>query len=317
MATKLQELRVTLPQAVVPGKIGVVTVLFNSSTVLPDFFASINRQTYTNYAIYCVDNASKDDSIALCAAQAGAYHVIASTVNVGVASGNNMGVRAAIADGCEYVMLLNNDVEFGPELFAQLVVGLAEHSCPMTTPMIYYHDRPDVIWSAGARFEAFIANRAIHNAIGVKDTGQYTKPEIVGHSPTCCLLVHCSVFDAIGLFDETMFVYGDDNEFTFRAMQAAHPIYLLPHAKLYHKVSSLTGTDSPFSMRHTSRGRAYFIAKHYGRLATAFWTMFYKLYYFLRRLSGKDTAEAYRIKTDGWSEGLDLYRSRVHAAYKG
>ena len=37
-------------------KIGLVTVLFNSNDVLPDFFSSIAVQDYTNYILYLIDN---------------------------------------------------------------------------------------------------------------------------------------------------------------------------------------------------------------------------------------------------------------------
>ena len=44
-------------------KIGLVTVTFNSSSVLDDFFVSIKNQDYNNFKLYIVDNASSDDTI--------------------------------------------------------------------------------------------------------------------------------------------------------------------------------------------------------------------------------------------------------------
>lgn len=46
-------------------KIGLVTVLYNSPDVLPDFFSSLAKQDYNNYCLYVVDNSSSSEPIEL------------------------------------------------------------------------------------------------------------------------------------------------------------------------------------------------------------------------------------------------------------
>ena len=309
MAANYSDERLALPTQFTPGKIGVVTVLYNSAPVLPDFFRSVNRQTYDTFSVYCVDNASADDSVAQCRRQGSRFIVLSNMNNVGVAAGNNQGIRAALADGCEYILLLNNDVVFGPELLQGLKDGLRTHNCSMTSPLMYFHDQPDIIWAAGGHFQSWLAQRCVHSGLGLRDTGQFSQPERIGHAPTCCILFKRQVFEEIGLFDESLFVYGDDNDFTFRALQARLTLFLIPDMKLWHKVSSLTGAGSNFSMRYVARGRAYFIAKHLGRIPGILWTGFYRVYYFARWMFRKDTAEAHRVKQQGWSEGVALNRN--------
>ena len=41
------------------GKIGIVTVLYNSEKVLQDFFISLNTQTYKNFILYVIDKVSE------------------------------------------------------------------------------------------------------------------------------------------------------------------------------------------------------------------------------------------------------------------
>lgn len=45
------------------NKIGIVTVLYNSESVLSDFFTSLEQQTYKNFILYVIDNASPDNSL--------------------------------------------------------------------------------------------------------------------------------------------------------------------------------------------------------------------------------------------------------------
>ena len=266
MRAKYADERLALPARYSPGKIGVVTVLYNSSTVLPDFFKSIEAQDYSNFTIFCVDNASKDNSIAQCRERGKYYQIIANGQNEGVARGNNQGILAAIEGGCEYVLLLNNDVKFGSTLFRDLVDGLAENSCQMTTPLMYYFDRPNVIWAAGGKFQPLFGYRCYHLEDETIDDGSPRVAKQVEESPTCAVLFRREVFARVGLMDERYFVYHDDTDFMLRALQRGETLFLLPKAKLWHKVSSLTGSGSDFSVGLGTRNRAYLLTKFCGKI---------------------------------------------------
>lgn len=297
----------TLPSEYVSGRIGVVTVTYNSSAVLPEFFRSLEQQTHRNFQLYAIDNASRDDSVDQLRRWGDPRLVLKSnTENVGVAAGNNQGIRAALDDGCEYVLLLNNDVVFGPDLFQQLQDGMAEHRCTMTTPLIYFCEPRDVIWCAGGYFQPKLAFRNLHYAENQRDVGQCSCARAVTYAPTCCVLIRREVFSRIGLMDERYFVYSDDTDFMLRAWKAGESLWYLPDAKLWHKVNSLTGTASAFSMRYGVRNRAFFIAKHVRGVYGALFQWLYALYYLLRFVLRKDTREAYDIKRAAWAEGKQM-----------
>ncbi len=252
----------TVPEHFVPEKVGLVTVLYNSSDVLPEFFASIDRQSYKNIVVYCVDNASKDNSVQQCRTQDSTYVVIENEKNVGVAEANNQGICAALADGCDAVLLLNNDTVFPPDLIELLTAGLDRYACDMIAPKIYYHDRPNVIWCAGGLFHLLQSYHTEHVGVGAIDTGQYDTPRFVTYVPTCCLLIRREVFGRIGIMDNRYFVYSDDADFLYRCLQKDIRVWYLPEAKLWHKVSSLTGSSSEFSVHYCTRNRIYFLRKH-------------------------------------------------------
>lgn len=293
-----------LPEKFSSGRIGVVTVTYNSQIVLPDFIASIEQQSYTNFCLYAIDNASNDNTLLLLADwKDERFTTITNPTNVGVAAGNNQGIRAAIDAGCEYVMLLNNDVVFGPDMFERLLNGLAAKRCDMAVPMIYFFDRPEVVWCAGGFFQPKLGYRTLHYGEGKTDTGQFAQSRLITYAPTCCVVIHRSVFGSIGLMDERYFVYSDDVDFMLRAMQAGKTMYCLPEPKLWHKVNSLTGTESPFSMRYGVRNRAFFIAKYLRQPSVAFLNVLYPAYYLLRYIFRRDTRAALRIKQKAWAEG--------------
>jgi hypothetical protein len=291
----------------VPGKIGVVTITYGSGEVLPDFFRSLDEQIYRNFVLIAIDNQSTDSTLEQLRGYTGCeLLLIANDRNLGVAAGNNQGIRAAVAAGCEYVLLLNNDVCFGPHLFQQLVDGLAAYMCDMTTPLIYCHDPPDRIWCAGGYFQRWASLRIQHRGEGAVDRGQFDKAIPVTYAPTCCILFRREVFASVGLMDEAYFVYMDDVDFLYRAWKRKLVLYYLPKAKLWHKVSSLTGFESPFSVRYTTRNRAYFNAKHLRGRAYRIASLSYIGWYYLQRIRGVYDEPMLRRKLEYWKEGLLL-----------
>lgn len=286
-------------------KIGVVTVLYNSSVVLPDFIHSLGGQKLKDFHVWAVDNASTDDSIAQCRLHSTLITVIANQRNEGVAAGNNTGIRAALEAGCETVLLLNNDVVFGPDLLQQLYDGLLAHHCQITTPIMYYFDRPTTIWAAGGKFQPLLGYHCRHLEEGTVDIGQFTQPTTIEHAPTCCVLYRRSVFDAVGFMDERYFVYHDDTDFMLRCLRAGQRLVLLPYAHLLHKVSSLTGgAESEFSVRMGTRNRAYMMTKFMGRLVASPYMLGMLAAYRFQLARGRYTSEQFRTKKKALRQGF-------------
>ena len=133
-------------------RIGIVTVLYNSAGVLPEFFETLGTQRYTNFILYIVDNKSPDDSLAvarkLCASARFETVVIENEENYGVAKGNNIGIKAALRDGCDRVLLSNNDIVLVPDTIECLVRAMESGKAWMAVPKIHFHGT-NKIWYAG------------------------------------------------------------------------------------------------------------------------------------------------------------------------
>jgi GT2 family glycosyltransferase len=287
------------------GLIGVVTVTYNSEGVLQEFFDSLAAQTYRNFILYLVDNASKDQTLKMSKQRTDInIVVIANSDNLGVAEGNNQGIRSALADGCECVMFLNNDTAFPADLLDTLYAGLEQHNCEMTAPKMYYYDRPNLIWCAGGYFQPWFAYRTRLTGANREDRGQFDQPRRMENVPTCCLLVRGRVFDRVGLMDSRYFVYIDDTDFLYRCLRLHISLWYIPKAKLWHKVSSLSGpADSRFSLHYVTRNRAYFISKHIPRIQAFLPNIVYELYFRLSCLRPAPVGERFRIRLSAWKEG--------------
>ncbi len=246
--------------------IGIVTVLFNSEDVLPGFFASLSKQEGVRYKLYVIDNSPKDAGTEMSRQFAIQYGIDATikynNANVGVAKGNNQGIELAQADGCDLILLANNDTEFAATTIRQLQDALTIDGESAATPKIMYYDAPDKLWYAGGHINAWLM-RTPQYGIGDQDLGQFDNQRYVNYAPTCFMMFDAKVFEKIGLMDEQYFVYYDDTDFVWRMNQCGISIRYVPSVRVLHKVSSSTGgAESAFSLYYGNRNRVYFIRKN-------------------------------------------------------
>jgi GT2 family glycosyltransferase len=255
-------------------RVGVVTVTYNSESVIEGFLSSMMAQNCEDFVLYVVDNASADRTREyLDQYRDERIKIIPNRENLGVAHGNNLGIRAALAAHCNSILLINNDTEFGPELLRDLQAGLQDCHCDMIAPKIVYYADSKRVWYAGGFFNPWRGYAGEHVGLGELDRGQFEKTHLVEYAPTCCMLVRSTVFEKLGLMDEQYFVYADDSDFCFRANRSGVRLVYLSTAEVMHKVSSLTGGgQSVFTLRHLTRSHVYFIRKNLG-----FWKSMYYL----------------------------------------
>lgn len=284
--------------------IGVVTVTFNSAGVLRDFFDSINAQSFQDFRLYLIDNKSRDTSADDAESLAECNTVVVRNLdNLGVAEGNNQGIRMAMRDGCSHVLLINNDIKFGPDLFAGLAEMAEQHD--VVVPKIHYNDEPPTLWYGGGGFAKARGFVGVHYCEGQVDAGQCDKGAFMDYSPTCCMLVSTAVFDRVGLMDPRYFVYYDDTDFCLRLLRAGVPIWYAPQLSLRHKVGSLTGGNvSAFGARMGARNKVYYIRKHFGFLLASAYLVAFLAYLLCRAVLGRDSYAIFKVKIAAYIEGF-------------
>lgn len=294
-------------------RLGVVTVTYNSQSVFPEFLDSVLRQTYPDFILYIVDNASTDGTQRSIAEIADArVRVHCSPENLGFAAGTNLGMKMALEEGCDTLMLLNNDTVFGPEMFQQLVDGLDQYDCDMTTPKMLYYEPPNKIWAAGGRLNKWLGYRNQHDGENQLDDGRFDSPRKITFTPFCCIVMRRSVVEKLGYLDERYFVYTEDADYCFRAMQSRLSIWYVPQAKLWHKVSSLTGHMSDFMVRYCTRNRIYFLRKLLSDFQAKSWYGIYHIHYAVAFLSGKNSHDRWRLRRTSAGEGWRMQPATRH-----
>jgi len=102
--------------------VSIIIVNYNGAPFLPILFSSLEKQTFKDFEVIFVDNASKDKSIKIAEdfSRKGGIKmkIIKLSQNLGFCKGNNIGLN--FAEG-EYVVLLNNDTFVAPNWLEELV----------------------------------------------------------------------------------------------------------------------------------------------------------------------------------------------------
>ena len=198
--------------------------------------------------------------------------IIKNEENLGFAEGNNVGIRYALKQGVDYVMLLNNDTFVDKYLVDQLVKVMEEDKeIGILGPKIYFahgfefhkdrykkEEEGKVIWYAGGEIN-WENVYCSHKGVDEVDKGQYEKQEETDFISGCCMMVRREVFDKIGFLDKKYFLYLEDVDFCIRAERAKFKIIYTPKAHLWHKnASSSEKPGSKIHQYYQTRNRLYF-----------------------------------------------------------
>lgn len=222
---------------------------------------SLARQDYPKdrYEVVILDNHSSDDTVAAVRAGHPAVTVIENGANLGFAAGNNVGLRYALAAGHDYALLLNNDTEAPPDFLRQLVTAAAaDPQIGAAGPLIHYHERPDLIWSAGGVID-WQHGTSRMRGIGEEDHGQYRAITPVDFVTGCALLVSRAALEQAGLLDERFFMYYEETEWCVRIARAGLKVAHVPQSRLLHKIPVADRVDRPYVAYYMTRNRLLFL----------------------------------------------------------
>jgi len=224
----------------------VITVTYNSAEVLPAMLSSVPPET----PVVVVDNASTDDTLG-CARDRPGVRVIRNERNLGFGRGCNIGAADATSD---FLLFLNPDACLEPGAIAALE-GEAERRPGLGAA------NPLILDTEG---------RAHLKMSSVVELPRMPRPKLheAGEMPVlsgAALFLPRAVFEEVGGFDPSIFLYHEDHELCLRIRQAGYTLWHLPAARVVHRRSSSSAkvADSAyFKGYEMARSRFYFLEKN-------------------------------------------------------
>lgn len=210
--------------------------------------------------ILVIDNDSGDGSVMTLRQSLENVDLIESRENLGFAGGCNVGIRAALENGAQFVLLMNSDAIVEPGAIERLADAMRrDRTLGIVAPVLLSREEPDHVSSAGIAFSertGRMRHRVVGRRMSALGSARVRRVDAVSG---CVMLIRREVFAAIGLLDEAYFFSFEDVDFCLRARVAGFDTACVHDARAYHEGGRSIG-------RRSAR-RIYFGTRNHLRLA--------------------------------------------------
>lgn len=180
-----------------------------------------------------VDNASNDGTVEYINDNFPEIHLVESKENLGFGRANNIAMRYALDNGCDYVFLLNQDAWIEPDTLEQLV-GIAERhpDYGIVGPVQVNAERTKVLDGV----IRFLVNPDNVNVNLFSDLIMGSVDEIypVAEINAAAWLLPRKTLKTVGGFDPIFLHYGEDWNYLSRVLYHKMKVGLTPHVQVVH-----------------------------------------------------------------------------------
>ncbi|HMV82081.1 MAG TPA: glycosyltransferase family 2 protein [Blastocatellia bacterium] len=243
----------------------IIVLTYNSREIVRPCLQSLRALTYPNLQIVVVDNASADGTETMVRAEFSDLPLIQTGGNHGYTGGNNRGIEYALAQGANYVLLLNPDTVLANPKFVDEMVAYLEANprVGIAGPRVFFREagvvQNTVLYAPGLW-------RSIHHWVRYRINPRFAESsgDIVveaGVLNGVCVMLRAACLRETGSFDENIFMYIEDADLDYRAQQHGWHVQYLPIDSVIHQQKAegyhLTGWVS-FLLKRNS---VYYLCK--------------------------------------------------------
>lgn len=261
--------------------------------------------------IIIVDNGSNDHSVKIFSERYGnKVQIIQLSRNYGFATGINYGIRYALDQKAEYILIINNDAMLETDSLKNMIEVLKHNiDVNVVAPVIFEYPDTKKVWSTGGYINNLLLEPldAHHRSENLSNFQLVRRTFISG----CIMLFTRSLLTEVGLFDERFFMYYEDLDLCYRIVAKGYQLAISTSAKGYHRVSASSGGKvNPFERYHMARSSGIYFRK-YARGIRWIPVLFFRFASWLKMtfvllFSGKlkELQCFYRGLFDGWIKNI-------------
>jgi GT2 family glycosyltransferase len=165
--------------------------------------------------------------------------------NRGFAGGHNVGIRAALAAGADFVFLINSDLVLEPGCLERLLQAAERWpEVGILGPLVLSERPSGRVESNGQTFSPWTGrHRELSRGQAAEEVDQ--APHTVDAVSGCALLARRALVERVGLLDETLYLYFEDMDWCLRSRRAGFRIGVVPRAWVRHRGAGSTQPGWP------------------------------------------------------------------------
>jgi GT2 family glycosyltransferase len=281
----------------------------NAEAMLPRTLESLRRQTRP-VDVVLVDNGSTDNSVGIARERFEEVEVLEFGTNLGFGPAINRAARERPADP---LIVLNNDIECEPGMIEALLEAHAGGGAQSVAGVLLQERDPSLIDSAGVVADTTLMGfDYLHGEPAASAAGA---PDPLGPTGGAALYSRAA-FEAVGGFDERIFLYYEDLDLALRMAAAGARCRLAPEARAVHAYSASLGAGSGEKYARTGWSRGYML-RRYGVLSSplrALRALACEAALCAGQLLLDRTARGVAGRVEGWRAGAGLERREAGEA---
>ena len=217
----------------VAPKVAVNIVTFNSARDIAACLDSLRAQTFHDFRVHILDNASSDDTLKLIEPFDIDY-LVRSPVNTGFCKAHNDLARHFPSD---YILFLNPDTVLHPAFIAELVCALDARPDAASASGKLIRRTGTTIDSTGIIMTR--EQRHLDRGADELDTGQFDEPGDIFGPSAAAALYRLQALDDVAIngqyFDEDFFAYREDADLAWRCRLLGWNSIYVPAAVAQHR----------------------------------------------------------------------------------
>lgn len=250
--------------------VDIIITAFNNKKIIGKCLESVKRQSYKNFKCIVVDDNSNDGTPELISGRYKWVRLIRKKKQTGPSISRNIGIRHGHA---EYIATLDSDVVLDKNWLKEQVQFMEKcesngERCSILASKMLFANNHKIINSAGGSLRFPGIGHDIGS--GKKDSFQYNQVREVHYACSGAMMIHRSMINKIGMFDETYFYGHEDTDLGWRARLAGYRVFYNPKAVAYHDVNQTVKTMSEKVVFHGTKNRIRSIIKNCNFLAMPF-----------------------------------------------
>ncbi len=239
------------------GHIAVLVLCFNDSKWLHRCLTSLLATKDEHFSVYVIDNASVDGSVDFVTSNFPQVRVVRNSRNLGFAAGNNEGIRVAVEDGADFLVLLNTDTWVEENWLTELRKPFAaDPSIGVVTAMIENYDND--------RFDKNFSQILAATPEFIQDAWDgRVKPWY--HTDTgsgAALMARRSFYEDVGVIDPVFFMYFEEIDLIRRGRYLGYKAAFSTTGVIHHHNHLETPTAGRPTKARFERGYMIFTLKN-------------------------------------------------------
>jgi GT2 family glycosyltransferase len=224
-------------------KVGVVLVNYKeyANKYLNACRDSLRLQSYQNFIVYIVDNASSESS-QVYLKESYPEAIILPREDGNYCAANNLGMNQAILDGCDYLVSANMDTEFLVDWLKELVLALDNNtqagiaqSLILLDPKTPTEKENPKINTTGNLIHFLLFGFTSNYNINLSEISLENYQELNGYASGCSFIIRSEIFQEIGGYNNDYYMYHDDLDISLKVKLAGYKLILASKSVVFHK----------------------------------------------------------------------------------